>query len=529
MAKVPKGGFKNHKGFERWLDGLPWARVQPIAAALAVRVAHRVLPFAVLRQRVDLTAGVLRANLISRVAAKYPTREIAAAAITVIWTALSQDARLLEAGKSPFDLLRLPLWPDDTEGWWREWRGGMRNTLREGPPTAPTLGNWLIWEEWFASIENGGDDFGLLPALAEELLTKIALGGGDEEFWQRPHPEINTRIANWLTEARTAAKLVPPLQQPSLRFAFVDGLVRLWRGLGLGSADDDQKRIQSQLPILKELVGRLKARLERNEIPQIELLEALSQLYSLLNRKDLAEIGVTELFSRTLTFRDQLAEAVKKLPDGNVYELAGEDKASAKSIVTVSDLIVLATDEGRKLFDDAETSDLDVGEFEKIRALEMELLDRIGESGHVMDSDELALLKAVLVAGNRGPIPKRATHLASGSMRNLVIVLTAVGFVGSVGLYAGPGLLIGGGFLIKLVFGEAIKKSHVGGWINERLAELIDKTTVDHIISKRDLLRQIAKGRRGLEFVEDMIAWAEKNQRPQMEREFSFKSLGNPF
>lgn len=441
-----------------------------------------------------------------------------------IWSAVVDDAQSFLSGVIGQDLATLPLWKDRAPTFLRDWRISMRKVLCDFEFGPFAEKDWSIWDDWYSSIEIGGEEFGLTQNLAHEIVGKIALIDGYEERWQMPQSEVNRTIASWLSEARVAAGLIPPPPHPSLQFSFVDGLVRLWRGLGLGSEVDDQKRIQDQLPILRQLVCRLKTRLEGNEIPQTDLIDALSRLHSILDRRDPEQVGVTELFSYTLVFRDQLAAATK-LPNGNVYELPEEDKASAKSIVTVSDLIVLATDEGRKLFDDAEHSDLDAGEFEKLRDLEMELLDRIGESGHVMDPDELALIKAVLVAGNRGPVPKRAMHLAAGSMRNLVIVMTGVGFVGSVAS-AAAAIPTGVVFLAGLVFGgalkpvgtminESIKKSQAGKVLSDALAEIIDKKTIEAIVKNKELLRRIAKDRRGFEVVEDMIAWAEKHTPPK--------------
>ena len=89
LTPVPEGGFKDESRFRIWLGLLAGDRAHPVAQVLSCRAALRVLPnlheaFTGFKKAPSapkqLIFASLRANLISRVAHKYPTPEIANAA-----------------------------------------------------------------------------------------------------------------------------------------------------------------------------------------------------------------------------------------------------------------------------------------------------------------------------------------------------------------------------------------------------------------------------------------------------------------
>jgi hypothetical protein len=86
MAKIPRGGFKNAPQLEKWLNGLPKDVGRKAAVGIALRAALRASVFLGWRSSgktvhdKSLTIATFWANAISRVALKYPTRELARAA-----------------------------------------------------------------------------------------------------------------------------------------------------------------------------------------------------------------------------------------------------------------------------------------------------------------------------------------------------------------------------------------------------------------------------------------------------------------
>jgi hypothetical protein len=541
LPPVPEGGFEDEKNFGAWLKSLPEELIKPFSQVLSCRTALRVLPN--LHHAISgdqkasqtfevLTLSILRANSISRVALKYPTREIASAASSAgsaasaasaaasaagsaVWKAISTDARAWVSGAVPLGLLATPLWPGgDVPGWWDASRKRFQARLalldRDTKRKPGEPGGWSVWNQWYNAVAQGRPPWGLPSEAAWELEKRIALGDGrGDEFWEREPGKINGDIARWVDEARSKAFKLPepPEQVSGLKFGIVNKLIRLVRYSGLASDETNLERIQGQLPLLRRLVRKLERRLSEGEMPRDDLVESLSALSKVLDRNDLDAIGVAELYANTLVFRDQLAEAQAPAAGANVFPFEGPDLSSAKSIVTISDMIVQATPEGRELFDDAENSDLDAGEFEKYRQLELELLDRIAADGRIMDGEELALLKNILVAGNRGPVPRKTMHLSAGSMRNVVNTLTGAGIVGAIGyvLISNPVSAIAVGFFARLFLGEGIKQSVVGKTVNGFITDRIDRSMVDFFLENRELLEEISKDRRGYDWTREIL------------------------
>ena len=89
MTGIPEGGIINRSQFEGWLLGLPDELVAQFQGVIATRAALRALPFVrqnhSLRSRDGinpwkLSLAILRANSTSRIALKFPNRQIQSAA-----------------------------------------------------------------------------------------------------------------------------------------------------------------------------------------------------------------------------------------------------------------------------------------------------------------------------------------------------------------------------------------------------------------------------------------------------------------
>ncbi len=64
---------------------------------------------------------------------------------------------------------------------------------------------WAVWLEWWQARVDGAPSWGLPPALEQEVETRIALGDGRKDFWDRDPAEVNAEIAGWVEEARRKA------------------------------------------------------------------------------------------------------------------------------------------------------------------------------------------------------------------------------------------------------------------------------------------------------------------------------------
>lgn len=455
----------------------------------------------------------------ARAAAAANAAADAAFAAAAIWAAVTADARALEGGVSPAELADRPLWPGEAPDWWENERARLEKALATAPSSDPAKypqTHWPIWSEWYRSRVFGTPSFGLPRDIADELDRRVALGDGREDFWDRSPEAINGEIAGWVAEARLGAKLTPPAQGSGLQFEVRNKLIELSHKLGLAGPNDDIDRIRKQLPILLQLVEKLEGQLCDGEMPRDSLLESLRELGASIRQGMERGIDATELFTRTLIFRGQLHEAQHPQPGVNVYPFTGGDLATAKSIATISDMIVLATEAGRDLFDAADRAETDAGELERYRKLELELLDIIAADGAIMEKATVALLKQVILLGNRGPLPARAAFLSAGSTRNALVVITGFGVVSGIVLGAVPlsTLAVGGivaGFIVKTLFGQSIKDSVVGRTFNKEIVKLMDRHAYDFVYQHREKLKQVAGDRPSYRWLKDLVEAAEKN------------------
>lgn len=301
---IPKGGFKDRDSFKAWLKSLAEDQSVPFARVLAHRAALRALPSVhrAFSESISgefdpssLTLAVFRANAISRVARKYPTREIeraavfafvrasrtaafaaadaaafaaarasraaasasdaaadaagaAGAAAGAMWDALTRDARELERRETADGFEDTPLWAGEPPFWWLDEMRILQEALFSS--TNNSQGNtddkyWSNWLDWYDAVVLGQSPWNLPRATANELEKRIALGDGRDDFWdtgKRTVAEINAEIAGWVEEARQSAQLIEPDSE-------------------VASEDDAELLVQSPAPFsFQALGGKITAR-----------------------------------------------------------------------------------------------------------------------------------------------------------------------------------------------------------------------------------------------------------------------------
>ena len=443
-------------------------------------------------------------------------------AASICWSALKQDATTLENGVSTLDLRARPLWLSEQPVSWTDARQKFAEALTT---TEATAEHWPLWVQWYNSIAAGNPAFNLSESIADDLELRIALGDNRKDFWNRKPDMVNAEIAGWVKEAQ-ASLIFTENQSSGLQFEWRDGLVRLARGLGLSSPKDDQRRIEAQLPVLLELVTKLEARITHGDVPRPEaLVWAVTNLKKTIARKDHASIGATELFTATAILRSLIEQARTPAMGTNLFALDGPDLALSQSIALTSDMIVLATEEGRKLFDDADRAETDAGGLDLYRELEKQLFAIIAANGNVMESDTVELLGKVLLLDKNSPHPKRLAHLSAGSVRNAVLVTSIVSLAGAIG-YALVSVTATSAmaaaamaYIGKLVFGEGFKKSKLGELSNHTITNAINKMTARMIMDNRELLRKIAGDRPSYKSLRDLLDWVDEEQKKKTQKE----------
>ena len=299
---------------------------------------------------------------------------------------------------------------------------------------------------------------------------------------------------------------------PGLTFGFVGRMIGVLRGVGLVAPEDNQKRIDGQLPILQELAAQLEEDLaDPDSLPHPGLRRAVKN-YRRHIEKDRTEISIPQLHAYGLIVRNHL-DAVQKQERGNMYPLDGGPLATAISLLDLNDLLIQATKEGRDLYDDADRGKFNTEEFDRFRKLELELLDKAEENGRVMAPETIELLREVVKAGGKGPKPERTGQLSAFFFRNFSMALVGAGSLaaaGSVMVQTLPAVALA---CCAFLIGGAFKKSKAGNAVLDVLASKIDQTFGGFVLENEDLLRKIAADRPGYQWIHSMLDWVKNTDK----------------
>lgn len=407
--------------------------------------------------------------------------------------ALVADCGLIEVeGRDASYLCTEPLWGHSTPrhfgGRWR----GMKSLLIGADQY------WDVWTRWYDAILEGRPTPG-----GEELdVFRVLLNG--EEDWEQGPAHINALIKAKEVEIDIRRALAES-ERDGLRFRFFDGLLRLFGGNGLASPTSNQARINAQLPIVRDLAGKLEKRIAELAAPDDLMLGALRDFKDCV-AQEIQQVDPYTLYARSLVLRGQI-EAVTPQPGGkrssNFGLLPGEI-AMAKSIATISDLIVQATPEGAALFKDADAAAGDAGYLETLRAAEVELLELLARGTELIDASAIKLLKQLSQIGEGFEFPIRLRFFVSSSVRN--VTLSVVGLAAAT-YFVGPFLAQSALalFLFDKLTGNGISESEIGKFLSARTRKAIDDVTRDVLILNEDVIRKAAGNRPSWKPILDML------------------------
>lgn len=157
------------------------------AAHAAAAAAARAAAAAAAARAAAAAAARAAAAYAVRAAAAYAARAAAAAADAAayaVWSAVTADADFLNAGKSPGELARTPLWtegqPEELTELWRAHKGS-------NPDFAP-------WFAWYEAAARGESFSYFSEKLSREIAPKL------NEWWDRGADAVNADISEMLKQ-----------------------------------------------------------------------------------------------------------------------------------------------------------------------------------------------------------------------------------------------------------------------------------------------------------------------------------------
>ena len=240
------------------------------------------------------SSAAARASSSSAAARAAAAAARAAADQAYVWESLSADARRIEDGMRPADLVQAPLWPDApmprnlAENW-----QSLRDALVGDDP------NWQFWIDFYEGILAGGADAPERIALMDKVAQM------PEEIWEKPARDVNAHIAGmyeeFLDSQRPAA---PPVDQ---RGAFLKMLL----------AEPLQTVEQADM-LAGQIVRVAQAiRAESNTPDGVELFESMAMQMRQISRivadaTESYEDKIKALEAENQTLRDTIAEMVRK-------------------------------------------------------------------------------------------------------------------------------------------------------------------------------------------------------------------------
>jgi hypothetical protein len=205
----------------------------------------------------------------------------AAAATTAaayVWNPLSVDARLIEGGMRPEDLLSAPLWQKAQmpQALRAHWQNLQQSLLRDDE-------NWQFWIDFYDGIVKGGT---YRPAQID-LFDQIAQMPND--VWDRPSSEVNAQIAVY-HEAFVRREFMRPetmvLDKETVQFSIQDDVEVDPDFLGrcvkmIHDREAERSRRGNQMPFddrLTAIVERWERAAEASPISPLDLYDESKQL-----------------------------------------------------------------------------------------------------------------------------------------------------------------------------------------------------------------------------------------------------------
>jgi hypothetical protein len=184
-----------------------------------------------------------------------------------------------------------------------------------------------------------------------------------------------------------------------------------------------------------------------------------------------------------------------------------------------SDLVLQATERGKKLFSDADIAFRDAGIVQGFGIWEEKIIAIVESVDGLMDVQTLALLKQLLSIGQEAEHPNRLAYFKTETIRNLVLVLGGVAISGSALVLAVPHLwpLLVALIAADKIVGGGIAQSDVAKVAKKAIGNGTNKIFDEVLLKHTKTWMGYAKGNSDRKWLEDLIEMLkrEKEKRDQ--------------
>jgi hypothetical protein len=244
--------------------------------------------------------------------------------------AMADDLRDLK-GASATAIAQLPLWPGGTPPPWiaQEWDSLKRDLLVAG------IG-WETWINWYEDRLAGN----VRPRPHEFAYVEVP-----DHLWPQGPATVNAWIATLIEGLQIPAL---PAPGPGPRFWIVDqGTIDRAPASDVDESGNDIRTINQLKPLVQRCASDLRARLSRNEFP--ELLTTVEQYDAALNPRASYAVEWGEVWGLGVMLQNAASSAERQIARRILPPLEDPAKSALDSLLSLHGPLILATADGAKL------------------------------------------------------------------------------------------------------------------------------------------------------------------------------------
>ena len=457
--------------------------------------------------------------------------------------AILRDSFALAHGTPPQALARAPLWRPANEGGTppavrQAWRNRAQ-VLRENGK------HWQVWVDWYDYVLEGSppatqrDDaweraFVDLPkplpwhAGAQSVNTEIAAR-------LRAHPSLQSEIGG----PREIQLPDIPTQGYGPHFEIdEDGVINFAPPQALDRQGNNVVRLRKLHPILRTLSSDLVEALGRGNVAH-HFLRDRAEAYRELIDQDIESVDFARLYVEGVRLANAMTAVAsdKELPG-----LEHRVKEAIDSLLRLHGTFMLATAEGIEIIAAEERYQRTPQAEVEYRAATVSFAKSLQDEPDVIDPKAASFVLEAAEEIGRGTNPERSGVIASGTIKNVAIVVSTAGALGalsSAAVASGSPVLIVGSAVSALVFGEGLKKSKafatLAGLITKGLDRAVEADVSNALstlgervrpqlrfvgVTFEPKLRRLAEQREEFDWLNGTLDWIKKHE-PFVEVPFS--------
>jgi hypothetical protein len=279
-----------------------------------------------------------------------------------------------------------------------------------------------------------------------------------------------------------------------------------------GSVDREGNNVARLLrlhPTLCELVRDVTNNLRVGNVPHAYLATRLDAYRNQIDRK-LSEIDFSLLYVEGLRLANAESAAIEKIAEGELPSLSERDTEAIKSILQLHGTFVLATTSGMELIAAEQRYQRRPAEEREYREAAVDFAACLENRPDIMRPAAATFVRETAGEIGEGSNPDRSSAVATGTILNLTITLTAAAAVTAFpvvgGVLAGPPGAIAGG-LVGLMASESLKKSKPFASVIAPIIRKLDQSATIDFHKFRKLLLEAEPKLRLLEKYSNHFLW----------------------